>query len=67
MGMVVYNKDNNVLMIKQNEWLIFEPKKDITAYEVNLLLNYFISHLIPGGNDSKALSCNISRHFTKEK
>lgn len=64
--MVVYNKDKNVLMIKQNEWRIFEPKKDITAYEVSLLLNYFISHLIPGGNNSKALHSNISRHFKKE-
>lgn len=67
MSLMVYDEDKNVLMTKATDgWLLFEPKKDISAYEVSLLLAYFMPHLI-SGRTSEGIPENILRHFKKEK
>jgi hypothetical protein len=52
--------DNNVTYI-------FEPKEDITAYEVSILLRFFMTANALKGRCGLDIPKNILRHLKKEK
>ena len=52
---------------KDDKWCVYEPKEDITAYEVSILLGFFVSVHALAGHCDVDIPEKVKRHFVEEK